>query len=116
LLITGCASVPNDYPRTESTAFKNNLGTAAGKQIEEAAQQHPGESGFAIIPWRPPVDFKLQAFSNVESADNGPEEFIVAQRTASLACSICISQKYFVTYDCRTIEFMRDYLSPVPEY
>jgi hypothetical protein len=46
----------------------------------------------------------------------GGEEFIVAQRTASLACSICVSQKYFVTHDCRTREFMRDYLSPVPEY
>jgi starvation-inducible outer membrane lipoprotein len=30
LLITGCASVPKDYPRTESTAFKNYLDTAAG--------------------------------------------------------------------------------------
>jgi len=49
LLFTGCASVPKDYPRTESTAFKNYQDTSMGQQFEEAAQQHPGDSGFAII-------------------------------------------------------------------
>jgi putative cardiolipin synthase len=49
LLFSGCATVPKDYPRTESTAFQDYLDTSVGQLFEEAAQQHPGESGFAII-------------------------------------------------------------------
>jgi hypothetical protein len=41
--------VPKDYPRTESTAFQDYLDTSVGQLFEEAAQRHPGESGFAII-------------------------------------------------------------------
>ena len=49
MLITGCASVPTDYPRTQSTALTNHLDTGTGQFFEEAAVKHPGESGFAII-------------------------------------------------------------------
>ena len=49
LLFTGCASVPKDYPRTSSTAFEDYLDTSQGRFFEQAAAQHPGESGFAII-------------------------------------------------------------------
>ena len=49
LLLSGCAGVPKDYPRTESTAFEDYLDTSVGQLFEEAAVQHPGESGFAII-------------------------------------------------------------------
>jgi len=49
LLFTGCASVPEDYPRTTSTAYPDYLDTALGQLFEKAAVQHPGESGFAII-------------------------------------------------------------------
>jgi putative cardiolipin synthase len=48
-LFTGCASVPKDYPRTPSTAYQDYLDTSVGQLFEEAAVQHPGESGFAII-------------------------------------------------------------------
>ena len=48
-LFTGCASVPKDYPRSSSTAFEDYLDTSVGQLFEEAAVQHPGESGFAII-------------------------------------------------------------------
>jgi len=48
-LFTGCASVPKDYPRSSSTAFEDYLDTSVGQLFEEAAAQHPGESGFAII-------------------------------------------------------------------
>lgn len=47
LLMVGCATVPKDYPRTESTAFPGYLDTSLGKLFEEVAVQHPGESGFA---------------------------------------------------------------------
>ena len=48
-LFTGCASVPKDYPRSSSTAFEDYLDTSVGQLFEEAAAQHPGESGFAIV-------------------------------------------------------------------
>jgi putative cardiolipin synthase len=49
LLVTGCASVPKDYPRTPSTAFQEYRATSVGKLFEQAAAQHPGKSGFDII-------------------------------------------------------------------
>jgi putative cardiolipin synthase len=47
--ITACASLPTNYPRTESTAFAQHESTAIGKRLADAASEHPGESGFAII-------------------------------------------------------------------
>jgi putative cardiolipin synthase len=55
LLFTGCASVPTDYPRTSSMALKDHEGTAIGKQLVQAAAQHPGQSGFAIIRYGRPA-------------------------------------------------------------
>ena len=46
---TICAALPEDYPRTHSTAFRDYSSTSVGKFFEEAAVQHPGESGFVII-------------------------------------------------------------------
>ena len=48
-MIVGCTSVPKDYPRTTSTAYQEYLDTSIGQLFEEAAEQHPSESGFAII-------------------------------------------------------------------
>lgn len=55
LLFTGCASLPKDYPRTKSKAFPDYLNTSVGQLFEEAAVQHPGESGFAIIRYGRPA-------------------------------------------------------------
>ena len=49
MLAAGCASVPTDYPRTQSTAFTDYLDTSVGQLFEEEAIKHPGESGFEII-------------------------------------------------------------------
>jgi putative cardiolipin synthase len=46
---TSCAALPEDYPRTHSTAFQDYSSTPVGEFFEEAAVQHPGESGFVII-------------------------------------------------------------------
>jgi putative cardiolipin synthase len=48
LFLTGCASVPKDYPRTESAAFPDHQSTAIGRYLAKAAARHPGDSGFAI--------------------------------------------------------------------
>jgi putative cardiolipin synthase len=49
LVLMGCASVPKDYPRTVSTAYPDYLETSLGQLLEQAAVQHPGESGFALV-------------------------------------------------------------------
>lgn len=49
VLSTGCATLPENYPRTNSTAFQDYQDTSVGQLFEEVAVQHPGESGFAII-------------------------------------------------------------------
>ena len=46
---SGCATLPEDYPRDRSTAFEDYQQTSVGEFFEEAAVKHPGESGFAII-------------------------------------------------------------------
>jgi putative cardiolipin synthase len=49
LLVTGCASLPSDYPRTESTALEDYRTTVMGQKFMTAEAEHPGESGFALI-------------------------------------------------------------------
>ena len=48
-LIASCATVPKDYPRTESTAFQLHESTGLGKDLAALAAQHPGQLGVAII-------------------------------------------------------------------
>ena len=49
MLATGCASLPTDYPRSESTALEDYRSTSLGQIWAEAEDAHPGESGFAIL-------------------------------------------------------------------
>jgi len=48
-LLAGCATLPKEYPRNPSTAFADYTNTGLGRLFDEAAAQHPGESGFSII-------------------------------------------------------------------
>jgi putative cardiolipin synthase len=48
-LISGCASVPTDYPRTISHAFQDHESTSIGASFAAEAATHPGKSGFSII-------------------------------------------------------------------
>jgi putative cardiolipin synthase len=50
LVLAGCATLPKEYPRHPSTAITDYTATSLDQLFEEAAAQHPGESGFAIIP------------------------------------------------------------------
>lgn len=49
LLLGGCASLPVDYPRTQTQAFGEPERTAIGAYLAKAATRHPGKSGFAVI-------------------------------------------------------------------
>ncbi|MGI9436070.1 MAG: hypothetical protein ACR2Q4_14785, partial [Geminicoccaceae bacterium] len=42
LLLAGCASLPEDYTRTETVAFPDHLDTSIGRLFETAAKEHPG--------------------------------------------------------------------------
>ncbi len=49
LLGVGCASLPLAPERAPSTAFDQPESTAVGASVGEAAAEHPGSSGFALL-------------------------------------------------------------------
>jgi putative cardiolipin synthase len=46
LLASGCAGVPFDHPKTESSYIADTAGTALGREVAEWSAEHPGASGF----------------------------------------------------------------------
>jgi putative cardiolipin synthase len=50
LLLSGCTTVDWDYPRPPSAAFEQPQTTTIGALFQEAADRHPGDSGFALVP------------------------------------------------------------------
>ena len=49
LLLGACPTVNWDYPRTPSIAFVHPKTTSAGELFGEAADKHPGLSGFSLF-------------------------------------------------------------------
>ena len=49
LLLSACASLPKNYPRTESAALEDYRSTSMGQRWGAAEDQHPGLSGFDIL-------------------------------------------------------------------
>ena len=49
-LLNGCAAIPYDYPRPVSSALYRPEGTSLGKKIQAQAIDHPGASGFYLLP------------------------------------------------------------------
>lgn len=50
VLLNGCATIPYDYPRTVSSAIYRPETTSMGKKIQAQAVNHPGASGFYLLP------------------------------------------------------------------
>ncbi len=46
LVASGCAGVPFDHPKTESSYIANTTDTALGREVAEWSAEHPGASGF----------------------------------------------------------------------
>jgi hypothetical protein len=46
--ISGCASLPHDFERLPSRAEQATVDTPLGQMVLEAAQAHPGRSGFLL--------------------------------------------------------------------
>ncbi len=51
LFIAGCASLPKNYTKVHTTAFKHYKSTKIGRLFEKEAAKHPGKSGFKLIPY-----------------------------------------------------------------
>ena len=49
LWLTGCASLPDDYPRSESNALQDYQSSSMGQRNAAEEALHPGKSGFAIL-------------------------------------------------------------------
>jgi len=49
VLLSGCASLPTDYPRPESKALADYASTTLGQQFAASEAAHPGDSGFALL-------------------------------------------------------------------
>src|SRR5688572_1595623 len=45
LIVAGCARLPKDYPRVESTAYKDTQNTRLGQVVTKLAADHPDLSG-----------------------------------------------------------------------
>jgi putative cardiolipin synthase len=50
LCLYGCAGIPYDYPRPASSALYRPEGTSLGQQFQARAANHPGASGFYLLP------------------------------------------------------------------
>lgn len=50
LVISGCASVPRDYPRTQSFAVEHPEQTGMGGHLQPQLAEHPGLSAFHLLP------------------------------------------------------------------
>ncbi|MBW1784659.1 MAG: phospholipase D family protein [Deltaproteobacteria bacterium] len=60
LLVSGCASLPSDYPRSESVAIQDYQSTPIGQKFAADEVEHPGESGFAIVRYgRPAFNIRI---------------------------------------------------------
>src|SRR5215510_5561626 len=51
ILLSGCATLNLDYPRTPSIVSVDPKTTAVGALFEEAAEKHPGLSGFLLLQY-----------------------------------------------------------------
>lgn len=49
LFLGGCASVPQEYPRTVSHALQETVDSPLVRRLEQEALAHPDQSGFAIV-------------------------------------------------------------------
>jgi putative cardiolipin synthase len=52
MALAGCASLPpgSDFPKTSSTALARPEQTRMGRQLAAAKAEHPGNSGFKLLP------------------------------------------------------------------
>ncbi|MGI9203729.1 MAG: phospholipase D family protein [Woeseiaceae bacterium] len=67
ILLSGCATVDFDYPKTATSAFIDTSETQLGRQIAETLAEHDGVSGF--LPLEDGVDALAMRFALAERAE-----------------------------------------------
>jgi len=90
LVLTGCATVPRDYPKEASYALTNPDQTENGRKFTEFAGGHPGESAFHLLP-------------------SGVDGFIARAATAD-AAQRTLDVQYYIVHDGLTTRVLIDRL------
>ena len=67
LALTGCLSLPTDYPRKDTQAFTDTLDTRLGRGLAPLTEAHPGESG--VHPLERGTDAFVARLVLAEAAD-----------------------------------------------
>ncbi len=67
LLMTGCATLPTDYPRVESHALRDTADTRLGRPVTPLVKSHPGRSG--LYPLGRGLDAFLARVALADTAD-----------------------------------------------
>jgi len=78
-LITGCATLPKDFERPVSYAYRDTDNTRLGKAHRDKKRAHPGQSGFLLL-------------------GNGLDAF-VARAALAAAAERSIDAQYYLLYD-----------------
>ncbi len=73
LVLTGCASLPDDVERTPSTAFSDPQTTQLGRSLGPMAERHQGDTAFVVL------DTGREAFVSRAGLIDGAEQAIDAQ-------------------------------------
>jgi putative cardiolipin synthase len=76
LLIIGCASLPKDYDRQSSTAFKQPETTYLGKFFAKTMAQHPGQSGYLLLNTPKEAFISRLAFADIAERSIDAQYFI----------------------------------------
>jgi len=82
-LLAGCASLPpgSDYPKTTSSALTRPEQTRIGKLLAALKAEHPGTSGFKLLPVG--IDSFLLRMEMAEAAETSNTSSFKATTRAS---------------------------------
>jgi putative cardiolipin synthase len=75
-LIIGCASLPKDYDRQSSTAFKQPETTYLGEFFAKSMAKHPGQSGYLLINTGKEAFISRLAFADIAERSIDAQYFI----------------------------------------
>lgn len=76
LLIIGCASLPKDYDRQSSSAFKHPETTYLGKFFAKSMAKHPGQSGYLLLNTGKEAFISRLSFTDVAERSIDAQYFI----------------------------------------
>jgi putative cardiolipin synthase len=75
-LVFGCASLPKDYERQSSSAFKHPETTYLGKFFSKSMAKHPGQSGYVLLNTGKEAFISRLAFTEIAERSIDAQYFI----------------------------------------